>query len=390
MTKQYKMRTRGQLISRGVDADGYHRWLLRIYTGTGSDGKKRYTSRTIKATVQEAQKAITKMLTDHAEQRLIPRSAQTLAAYLQEWEVGKIDVAPRTRIDYNRQLRYVTEAIGTVKLSDVTPRHVQGVVLAMVSRGLSPRTVEYCVRVLHAAFSDAVKHRLLPHNPADHITLPKKVKRPPSVLTVEQVNHLFNVTKDDPLSVVWRLLLTTGLRPQEALALRWSDLDLKGNWLSVQRVLAGDGHGVYSIVEATKTEGSTRRIGLPIDTTAALKTHKKRQEAQQLVAGKKYEDTGLVFTNAVGHPVDPNWIRRCFKATLKTAKLPDIRLYDCRHTAFTMLLAAGADIALIASLAGHKDIKMTASTYAHVMPASHQALGELTQKLLSKKKKRTK
>jgi len=382
MTKQHKMRARGQIISRGVDADGYHRWLLRVYTGTGSDGKKRYHSKTIRATLKEAQTAITAMLHDQAQKTLIPRSAQTVSVYLDEWIAGKIDVASRTRLDYQRQLKYVTDAIGSAKLQDVTPLQVQNFVLGMMNRGLSPRTIEYAVRVLHAALGDAVKRHLLPRNPADHIKLPKKQKRAPSVLTVAQVNHLLDVTKDDPLCVLWRLLLTTGLRPQEALALKWSDADLKGKWLSVQRVLASDGHGTHTVVEATKTEGSTRRIGLAASTVEALKVHGKRQDAQKVVAGKRFSDSGLIFTNAVGHPMDPNWIRRRFKAALKAAKLPNIRLYDTRHTHLTQLLAAGVDISLIAARAGHKDIKMTASTYAHVMPASHQALGELTEEML--------
>jgi len=384
MTKQHKMRARGQIISRGVDADGYHRWLLRVYTGTGSDGKKRYTSKTIRATMQEAHKAMTAMLHEQAQKTLIPRSAQTVSVYLDEWLMGKIDVAPRTLLDYHRQLQYVTIAIGSVKLQDLTPIQVQNFVVSMMTRGLSPRTIEYAVRVLHAALGDAVKRHLLPRNPADHIKLPKKQKRPPTVLTVEQVNHLFTVTKDDPLAVLWCLLLTTGLRPQEALALKWSDVDLEGKWLSVQRVLAGDGHGSHSLVEATKTEGSTRRIGLAASTVEALKAHQKRQDAQKVVAGKRFSDAGLIFTNAVGHPMDPNWIRRCFKAALKAAKLPDIRLYDTRHTHFTQLLASGVDIAMIAARAGHKDIKMTQTTYAHVMPSSHQMLGELTEKMLNK------
>jgi site-specific recombinase XerD len=74
----------------------------------------------------------------------------------------------------------------------------------------------------------------------------------------------------------------------------------------------------------------------------------------------------LVFANRSGHPLEPRTIQQEFKATLKAASLPDMRLHDLRHCTASFLINAGADLRLIMEQLGHSTIKLTSDTYGHI------------------------
>ena len=110
------------------------------------------------------------------------------------------------------------------------------------------------------------------------------------------------------------LLLSTGIRPEEARALRWDHVDLASNsdteppvpphvavWRSV-RV-----HG------ETKTERSRRTLGLPAAAVQALRAWSGSQAGERLAAGNDWQDTGLVFTTHRGAALDAGNVRKMFK-----------------------------------------------------------------------------
>ncbi len=395
-----RARDRGQMVHQGLN-----KWLIRAYLGT-RNGKRQYASKVVRGTTSQARQELTAMLGKLDTHTYVEPSKLLLRDFLDAWLKSKIDVTASTREGYSKQLSYFTalpsladkdkpsgvkpapepaaHQIGHLRLSEVDTAAVQRVFAHMIQRGLSRRTVEYARAVLHAAFESAVQQNIVFRNPVDHTKLPPRLRKAPSVLSMAQVDLFLEATKLDPLAVLWRLLLTSGLRPQEALALKWSDLDLAEKWVSVRRVLRDVGKGRYELVEDTKTDGSTRRIGLPESTVEALKAHKKRQSAEILLAGPKFERQDLVFCSDRGRTLDPSAVRKAWKDALTQAKLPLIRLYNARHTHFTALLQAGADISWIKDRAGHSNIQTTIQHYAHVMPEAHREMGDMTEKMLKK------
>lgn len=367
---------KGQMIPRGRN-----RWLLRIYLGRKADGKRNYSAKTFEGTTAQARQKLTDMLSGAYNQTFVETSKLLVSDFLNQWVDGKIDVSARTQASYRMQLKRPMSTLGSLRLQELSPTATQHCVSLLAEAGLSPRTIEYTHRILRSALQDAVRQGLLIRNPGDHVTLPRKIKRAPSILTMQQVHLFLEKTSDDPLQPLWRLLLTSGLRPGEALALKWTDINTDEKWASINRTLVDDGNGHLNLVEQPKAD-SSRRIGLPESTTNSLKEYKKRQAAEILLAGKHYERLGLIFANSVGHPLDLSMVRRRWKTALKAADLPKVRLYDCRHSHLTSLLQNGADIAWVAARAGHKNIKMTRDHYAHVLPEVHREMGEMTERLL--------
>ena len=81
---------------------------------------------------------------------------------------------------------------------------------------------------------------------------------------------------------------------------------------------------------------------------------------------------GFVFTSSIGTPIEPRNVTRAFKALLKAAKLPDIRLHDLRHSCATLLLAQGVNPRVVMETLGHSQVSLTLNTYSHVLPALQQ------------------
>jgi len=87
-----------------------------------------------------------------------------------------------------------------------------------------------------------------------------------------------------------------------------------------------------------------------------------------LAAGTLWEDTGLVFTQATGRPVDPGADYKAWKRLLAKAGVRDARLHDARHTAATLLLLQGVPARAVMALLGHSTVSLTLNTYSHVVP----------------------
>ena len=134
-------------------------------------------------------------------------------------------------------------------------------------------------------------------------------------------------------------MLATGLRRGEALALQWADADLDAAVLRVRWTLSRTSAGLE--VGEPKTERSRRTVPLPRSAVDALQEHRKRSAAEQLAAGPVWERTGLIFITEVGTPLEPrNGLRR-FEALAERAWLSGVHLHTLRHSAASLLLAAG-------------------------------------------------
>jgi integrase len=116
---------------------------------------------------------------------------------------------------------------------------------------------------------------------------------------------------------------------------------------------------------------------LPQRAVEALRSHRKRQLEEQLKAGGKWQENGLVFASSKGTPLDAqNIVNRYFKPLLRRAELPDIRWHDLRHTCATLLLSRGVHPKMVQHLLGHGSIQLTLDRYSHWIPSMGRATAE--------------
>jgi integrase len=386
MSRVANPRPRGQMIPRGD-----RKWLLRVFLGRNPEGRKQYLSRTVEGTTAQARQELTKMLHEKDTRSLVCPTNLTLSSYIERWYKTKVKVSESTLIGYRFQMTlYILPYLGHLRLHEITPDAVQEVVTKLRNQGLSPRTIEYAHTVLHQALKRAVKLGLLVRDPTDSTELPPATRRAFTILSPEQMLRLFKSEEGKRLYPLWLLLLDTGLRPGEALALKWNDLE--GDTLRVQRTLVRGIGGKYGLVEQkAKTQQSLRPVTLSKSVVAALKAHRQKQVEEMLAYGERYHRDDLVFATQFGCLLDPNNVRQRWKCALKRAGLPaNVRLYDCRHSHATALLNAGnVNIAWVSARLGHTSVQTTETVYTRVLPEAHRQMADVMETVWEQAKQRS-
>ena len=331
-------------------------------------------------TRREAQAAMSKVAIAVEEQTHVASSRLTLRDYLTKEWLPAIEhtIRPTTYGSYVSHVEcHILPALGSVQLQKLSPAQINALYAKLIAGGrrngkpLAPLTVRHVHAVLHRALKDAVRWGRLARNPADLADPPRVTARGYELRTwsAEQLASFLNSQRADRQYALWQVLAMTGLRRGEALGLRWQDVDLEAGWLSVRRSLIPEGSQVA--VHEPKTAHGRRVVALDPQTVEVLKAHAARQLDDQS-ATESWDDTGLVFTNKDGQALHPWLVSRCFRAALKEAMLPDIRLHDLRHTHATLALQAGIHPKIVSERLGHATVSITLDTYSHAIPAMQE------------------
>ena len=127
------------------------------------------------------------------------------------------------------------------------------------------------------------------------------------------------------------------------------------------------------MLEPLKTAKSRRTLVLPDICLQALRAHRTRQLEERMRAGADWHDTGLVFTIArrgvgrrLGTGLQPRNVLRTLHKLLEAAELPRVRFHDLRHSAASLLIAAGVELVEVSMLLGHSELRVTADLYSHL------------------------
>ena len=370
----------GQIIKRGES------WLIRVFLGRDTNGKRKFQNKTVKGTKKEAQKALNSMLRD-ADLGLLGNSQkQTLNEYLDVWleTIAKPRLQYRTFKDYGDLLRrYVRESLGKIKLSDLKAVHIQKLYGEMLERGLSPRIVRYTHATLSSALKEAVKLDILPRNVATLVQLPKTNPKEMDVLSKDETILFLKTLEGERLANVFSFALASGMRCQEYLGLQWKDINFEQGTATVQRAVVWHRTGGGWHFSQPKTAKSRRTIPLPSSVMQELRKHRIWQNQERLKLGAAWHQNNLVFPSEIGTPLNPPNLTRHFKRILKKAGIrTSIRLYDLRHTTATLLLSAGENPKVVSERLGHASIVLTLDTYSHVLPTMQEAATEKFEKMM--------
>jgi integrase len=351
----------GQIIARGD-----RRWLIRVYLGRDHETKKRnYHNRTIHGSMREAQAYLTRKLRERDLGRDLEGAKVTLNEYLDRWLETAVRPRVRTKTfqDYQGMLhRYVRPVLGERVLAALRPLDLQTVYQQMTEGRLSARTVRYAHVLMKCAMQQAVRWRLLLENPADGLKVPQQVRNEMRSLAVEQARALLKALEGTNYGPLVAVALTTGMRPSEYLGLKWQDIDWARQTVSVVRSIRRlNGKWCFS---DTKRSRSRRPIKLQSGIVALLRDLQTKTSAQDFYP----EARDLIFRTPAGQPINADSLAKHFRSMLDLAGVPRLRLYDLRHSAATLALAAGVSPKVVSEQLGHASTAFTLDTYAHVLP----------------------
>ncbi len=338
-------------------------WRLVVSDGFNVGGHRRQITRTVRGTKRDAERALTKMLTER-DQGTLGDGRQPLSRFLvDEWlpAVSAVSkrgrpLAPTTRQRYRDSMRHVSREIGNVRLSDLRPSHIERLRERLLSRGLAPQTVSDVLRVLAQALARAEARGLVGKNPAD----PKLVNRPTGPKTKFKVidaklggQILERATGTDPWDAAVHLALGLGLRREEVLGLRWSDVD---DAVHIRRTLtAANGEFHFG---PPKSAAGERDLPMPEFVARALQRHHAAQAERLLAIGLREPE--LVVDNGLGAPWQPATFSGSWRDWATAHGFAGITFHGLRHGAATLLLAAGVPDAVAASVMGHADTRILA------------------------------
>ena len=344
------------------------RWVASI---TLENRKRKYFYGETRKEVQEKLKVA---LHEQQQGTLATGPQQTVKQYLEHWleEVHKPTLRLSTYLKYRQMLvKYVLPILGQYQLQKLNAQQVQAFYGRKLREGLAPGSVRFIHAMLHKAFDQAVRWKLVSRNVCNEVSPPRIIKCEIKPLTKEQAQKLLETARGHSLEALLTIALVTGMRRGELRGLRWHDINFDDKSLQVRRTVEClTGYG-YTENEP-KSSRSRRKITLPEFAIEALKQHRVKQIEARLKVGEAWIDHDLVFCRANGDFLPASTLQYQFEALLKDAGIEHIRFHDLRHSAATILLTMGVHPKIVQELLGHSSISITMDVYSHVLPAMHR------------------
>ena len=376
-TKKKRANAEGSLYYRAERK----RWEARISIGHKPDGT------TIRRTVVARTRTEALERLDRLRRTLeagpgLPAEV-TIGRFLRHWLTDVLplaDITQSTADGYERIVRlYVIPNLGRVRLDQLSPAHVRGMLTKLRDQGLSPNTMRLARSVLRRALRTAEADGLITRNPAALVDGVRLGQRTGRTLTPAEARTLLTAAHDTPHEALVTVLLALGLRKGEGLGLSWTDVDLdaRAPTLTVRRSLKKDARGgLY--VDEPKTSGSRRTVHLPATVVDVLRRHRVRQAGERLAFGARWggywSPLDLVFTSSIGTPLDPDKVNRNLQELTAAAGLGRLTPHELRHSAASLLIAQGVPLKVVSEMLGHASIRITADVYGHLLePAKAEA-----------------
>lgn len=283
------------------------------------------------------------------------------------------------RVFNNIKKNYLLPPFGHLPVEKITTINIQKVVNEWARKAHQKKTSDEKVAGVYKDYKllfsfvknilkYAVSMNLLETNPADKVAvppLPKLESTRKKFFTEEEVKKLLHYLDNNCESysdlfhtTLYKLLLATGLRINEALALEWSDIDFKNKTISVTKTLDSKKQ-----INSPKTRSSIRIIDVDTSTIDTLKYYHKRQRLEAMKLGKSEKIVFSRFMSKYTHRQD---IHKKFEATLEKAGIPRTSFHAFRHTHASILLNAGVPYKQLQLRLGHSKLEMTMDIYAHL------------------------
>lgn len=339
------------------------RWEAAIMDGFRPDGKpnmKHFYGKSQKE-AKEKLKAWEKA----RESGIDLKNEYTFNKWSDLWfESHKDNITATTQEGYKYTLRILQGYFGTKKLTDIKAFDIEEFLKKLRKDGRSDSALSSSRGMLFQIFNKAEANDLVHKNPVRYAEKmrSKAPTKPKEAFSAEEVTQLMHNLSNDRIGMSIRLLLGTGMRTQELLALEPSHITEDGAVIHIrQAVNMVKGSAVVGV---PKSRDSFRDIPVPPN----LRPYAVKLRTTEL----KY----IWEAGREGEPCNPSYFRKLFKNAL--AQVPGVRPltpHSCRHTYVSQMQALGVDLSTIQSIVGHADTDMT-QHYLHVQESIRQSAVE--------------
>ena len=367
-------------IKQITKKDGSIVYRANVYLGvdkvTGKDVKTSITGRTKKEVKQKTKEAEIAFL-QNGSTRFQASNITTFKELASLWwESYKHTVKPNTQLNVRRLLdNHILPLFGSYKLDKLTTPLIQNVVNKLAektNKGEEGAFLYY--DSLHALNKRILQYgvvmQAIPFNPAREVILPRNTQKAKR----EKVKHFENQELKkfldylDSLNLnkfryyyentLYKFLLATGCRINEALALSWSDIDLENSVVHITKTL-----NYKQETNSPKSKASLRDIDIDQATVSMLKQYRLRQTKEAWKIGKS---ESIVFSDFIHEYPNNRTLQTRLRTHFKRAKVTNIGFHGFRHTHASLLLNSGIPYKELQHRLGHSTLSMTMDIYSHL------------------------
>lgn len=357
-SKRRSTRGDGSVYKRSSDG----RWIASVALGQSADGKqlrKVFYGKTRKEAADKRRDYVRsgRDAVDRAKAK-----GATVSSVGEEWLTWLADQGRKraTLAGYASALAHhvLPAPLGAVRIDRVRREHVEQLQESLRRAGASTRTRQAVHVVLNGIFKHALDRDLISRSPMVGLRRPggaRQAQEKPDrvrVWTEDEVRSFLRVARGTVYGRLFEFMLATGVRPGEAYALRWRDVDAKKRTVTIRESLV-DVAGEVTF-EAPKTDQARRTIPVGPSTLDVLGPRGKAGE--------------LVFTNNAGSVHSRSNVRKALARLARKAGVPARTPHELRHTHASVLLARETPIKVVSERLGHRDVTTTLEIYAHLMP----------------------
>lgn len=354
----------------------WHRQVMDGFLNTGKKRMRYFTGRTKKDVLKQIWEFQNqRSLNIHINQEI------TLGEWADQWyESYQTQVQPSTYSNYQYTLKILKECLGHMKMVEILPLHVGNTINQLVEKSYSKSVVTKCRAMLIQIFDAAEDNGIIARNPARKVKPIKgfQFARAPEgkakdAFTEEECALLLSHLPNNLIGHSIRLMLLTGMRSQELLALACEDISADGSSISIAKAIKMvDGKPMLGPPKSKMSERIIPVPGVGRESARYLKAHGKAP---------------LIWSVSLKQPLySVSSFRRIYYNVLQ--KIDGVRRlppHSCRHTYVTRLQANGVPLETIARLAGHSEI-MTTDGYLHISTDSLASSVEVLSEAPSAKK----
>ncbi len=322
--------------------------------------------------------------------------AITLAAYTELWlrEIAPAKLVKSTLARDKQDIDRFMPYLGGYKLTDLKPEHFRNLYAelrkqknSVTEKPLSECTVEGVHACLCGILSDAMEGGFLSHNPAWRTyKYTGKKKKKQNVADEETTQKLIAALEEESIKyeTYFKLIITTGMRRGECCGLKWCDVNFKEKSIHICRnVVKVTGEKV--IVKEPKTTAGDRYVYFSAEMASLLKEYRKfcAQETETYDERQLSAGDYIFRRHGMELPMTPSSFTWRFKMILKKHGLPqDFNVHSLRHTAASLMIAGGADVATVSGLLGHSQVSTTLDIYTHAFDDKKKAASAVLQESL--------
>ena len=360
-------------------------WEIRVFLGRDEHGKRIRKNETVHGKKADAERRRREIL-GQIDNGVVPSVERyKLAEWLDLWLVNVIapNKEQKTFDRYEGACRlHLVPNLGNVEISRLSPRHVQELETKPLRDGMAPKGVQMVHNVLSGAMKHALRMELISRDPVALVSPPSAPNTEAYSPDLEQVRPLLaaGASSGHYLWPCVYLIIYTGLRRGEALALTWNNLDLEGRVLRVEASLVTAKVG--GIVKRPKTESGRRTVDLDIQTVAVLREHKSRRQELADQLGVELPEWVFPRQDLTGW-CHPNTLAHFVESLSEKAKCPDVTMRSLRHFHASVALKSGQNPVVVSKRIGHSKVSTTMDTYAHALPGWQSETAEAVAELIN-------